>query len=124
MADVYNQAGQPGVHLVDSLGNVVSVTNPLVTTSGGATTTAIAAGTVANTVIKASPGRLCRVLVTATGTNAAQIFDNATTNAGTVIGGLPASPALGTSVDFQMPAVNGITVGGNAGNPALTVSFY
>lgn len=91
---------------------------------GGSTTVAVAAGTAANTVVKAAPGRLVRVLVTATGTNPAQIFDNASTAAGTVIGALPASPAIGTVIYCEMPAVNGITVGGNAANPAMTISYF
>ena len=93
-------------------------------TVGGSATTAIASGTAGNTVVKASPGRLCRVLVTTTNTNPMQIFDNASTNTGTIIGALPASPAVGTVYDFQLPAAAGITVAGNAANPAVTISYY
>lgn len=101
---------------VDALGNVV--------TPGGSATVAIAAATTANTVIKASAGRLCRVLVTVAGTVDLKIYDNATTASGTVIGYIPTAAALGASYDIQMPAVNGITVGGNASNAGITVSFY
>jgi hypothetical protein len=87
------------------------------------TTVAIASGTAANTVVKATPGVLLLVLVTTTNTNPMNIFDNASTNAGTVIGALPASPTVGTVFAFQMPAANGITVGGSGTNPGVTISF-
>lgn len=92
-------------------------------TDGGSTATAIAAGVVGNTVIKAAAGRLCRILATTVGTAASVlIYDNATTNTGTVIGALPANTPIGTYV-FQTPAVNGITVAGAAANPAMTVAY-
>jgi hypothetical protein len=101
---------------VDSLGNIVS--------PGGSATVAIAGATVSNTVVKASAGRLCRVLVQATvASNAILVYDNATTNTGTVIGAVPVGAAVG-SYDFQIPAANGITVAGNATNPAMTISYY
>lgn len=89
----------------------------------GAKTTAIAAGTATATVVRATPGRLVRVLVTTTGTNPLNIYDNATAGSGTVIGCLPASPAVGSVYTFSMPAKNGITVGGHANNPGITISF-
>lgn len=94
-----------------------------IVTSGGLVTTAVAAATVGNTVIKASAGRLCRVMVTTVGANTLQIFDNSTTNTGTIIGALPASAAIGSIYDFEMPAANGITVAGSATNPAITISW-
>lgn len=87
----------------------------------GTTTTAIAAGTTGDTIIKSSAGRLCRVLVNSTGTAAVSIFDNATTHTGTIIGAVPSGAALGTLIECDAPAVNGIVVQGAAGNPALTV---
>lgn len=92
-------------------------------TPGGTTTVAIAAGTSADTVVKATPGRLCKVLVTTTGTNPMAIWDNASGHTGTIIGAFAASPTVGTVVAFDMPAANGITVQGNAANPAVTISF-
>jgi len=92
-------------------------------TSGGTNTLAIAAATATDTVVKGYKGRLCRVLVTATGTNPLQIFDNASAATGTIIGALPASPAVGAVYDFNLPAANGITVKGNAANPGVTISF-
>lgn len=91
-------------------------------TSGGLVTTAVPANA-SNTVIKATRGRLCRVLVTGTGANSMVIHDNATTNSGTVIGTLPANAPVGSVYDFQMPAANGITISGSATNPSVTVSW-
>jgi hypothetical protein len=91
--------------------------------SGGRSSTPVAASVATDTVIKATPGRLARVLVTATGTNPMQIFDNASGHTGTIIGALPASPTVGNVYDFQMPAANGITVLGNANNPGVTISW-
>ena len=93
------------------------------TSTGGRSVTAVAASTATDTVIKASAGRLCRVLVTTTGTNPMQIFDNASAGSGTIIGALPASPAVGSVYDFNLPAANGITVKGSASNPAVTISW-
>lgn len=91
---------------------------------GNPSTVAVAGGVVANTVVKSSTGRLGRVLVTAAGAGAVTIYDNATTNAGTVIGITPANPTVGTMYDFEMPAVNGITLAGGSTVPGVTVSFY
>ena len=88
--------------------------------TGGATTVAIAAGVAANTTVKSSPGRLCRVLVTTSGANAMQFTDGA---AGTIIGIIPVSAAVGTVIDFQLPAATSIIAVGSATNPAVTVSF-
>lgn len=91
--------------------------------TGGASYVTVAAGVAGDTVIKASAGRLCRIIVTATAANAMQLFDNAAAGAGNIIGQLPANPVLGP-VAFDMPATAGITVKGSATNPAVTVSFF
>lgn len=84
---------------------------------------AIAAGITTNTVVKASAGELGRVLLlAANATNSILIYDNATNAAGTVIGLISATAVAGSYV-FDMPAKYGITVGGNATNPAMTVSY-
>lgn len=75
------------------------------------------------TVVKATPGRLCRVLVTTTGVTPMIIYDNATAASGTIIGCFPASPAVGTVINLDFPAVNGITISAGATNPAVTVSY-
>jgi hypothetical protein len=89
----------------------------------GTSSTAIAAGTSANTVVKASGGRLASILVTTTGTNALTVYDNASTNSGTILAVIPANAAAGTFTVFKVPAANGITVAGNASNPAVSI-FY
>jgi hypothetical protein len=104
------------VQRVDAGGNALF-------TDGGLQTTAVAAGTSTDTVIKATAGRLCKVLITTAGTNALVIWDNASGHTGTIIGSIAASAAAGTLVSFQMPAANGITVQGNSNNPAFTVSW-
>lgn len=101
-----------GLRIRDTAANV---------SSGGSTCTSVPTNA-ADVVVKASAGRLCRVLVTTTGVTPLQIYDNATAGSGTIIGALPASPALGI-YDFQLPAANGITIKGSATNPAVTVSF-
>lgn len=100
----------PPIYLVDAQGWPTAGTT--------ATTVAISAS---DTVVKASPGRLCRVLVTTSGTAATNIYDNASGHTGTIIGIVAASAAVGTLVECQAPAVNGITVQGNSNNSAITV---
>lgn len=88
-----------------------------------ASTTAIASGAAANTIIKASAGRLFRVMVTTQNTNQMNIFDNSSSGTGTIIGLIPANADVGSVFEFAMPAVNGITVLGNAANPGVTISW-
>lgn len=95
----------------------------LLGTSSGSLTKAVAASVATNTVVSNGPGRLARVLITALGTNALTIHDNASAASGTIIGYIEASAAAGTIRDFEMPAANGITVAGNANNPGFTVSW-
>ncbi len=76
------------------------------------------------TVVKASPGRLCKVLVTtANGPHAITIFDNASTASGTIIGVVAANASVGTVYDLQMPAANGITIAGTTSAGTITVSY-
>ncbi len=84
-------------------------------------TVAVAA---ANTVIKPGPGRICRAVVTTAGTTAFTVFDNATTNSGTVLFAIgTVASAVGAIFDIQMPAQAGITIQNTAAGPGLTVSF-
>jgi hypothetical protein len=85
----------------------------------------IAAGLAADTVVKASPALLSHVLVTATGTNAMQIFNNDAAGSGDCIGIVKASDAaiLGSITPCKAPCGAGITVKGNAANPGVTVFF-
>jgi hypothetical protein len=90
---------------------------------GGGLSTAVAQGKVSDTIIAAVPARLCRVIVTATGTAPTQIFDNPAAGSGMVIGIIPTATAVGTVLDFSMPAATGITVKGLATNHGFTVSY-
>lgn len=110
----------------------VSVSNtPSVTLSGtaqvttsGTTTTTVSAGVGTDTVVKASAGRLCRVLITSTaGAAVTAFYDNASAGSGTIIGIFPAAVAAGTVGDFEIPAASGITLKGAVTNPAMTISF-
>ena len=110
-------SGVPATVQVDTNGTVI--------VPNGSATVAIAASKSTVTVVKASTGRLCRVLVTTAGTaTTVSIFDNASAASGTIIGIFPGTAVAGTVYDFEMPAVNGITVGGAATNPAMTISYY
>lgn len=82
---------------------------------------AIPAGTATDTVVKATPGRLIKIMVTTLGTNAMLVYDNASGHTGTIIGAVAASAAVATVVNPDAPALLGITVQGNAANPAVTV---
>lgn len=97
------------------------VNEKLVSVGGQFTSTVAVAA--ANTVIKAAPGRVCRIVITTAGTTAFQIFDNATTNSGTILYQSPAANSVGTVIDVQMPAQNGITVANTATGPAFTISW-
>jgi hypothetical protein len=75
-------------------------------------------------VVKAGSGRLCKVIVvTANGSNAIEIYDNASAASGTVIGYVPASAAAGSIYDFQMPANAGIYIPAVTSGATITVSF-
>lgn len=75
-------------------------------------------------VVKAAPGRLCRIhLVTVNGANAIAIFDNASAASGTQIATVAASAAAGTVLDLQIPVVNGITIAATASAATLVVTF-
>ena len=89
---------------------------------GGAITGTVAAGAQA-AVVKGSAGRICRVLVTTAGTVATTIYDNASTNSGTVVGVIPAAAVAGSVYDIQMPCANGIYAYAASGGAALTVSY-
>jgi len=91
---------------------------------GGRASQAVAAGVSANTIVKGSPGRLARILVTVSGTSALNVFDNSSTASGTQIALVPASAPVGTLIDCQAPALNGITIQGNAANPGVTIFYY
>jgi hypothetical protein len=104
-------ANNPVFTSVDDTGNSLC---------GARTATIAAAGTA---VVKASPGRLCRVLVTATGTGAVTFYDNPSAASGTVIGVVPASAAVGAIYEFQAPAAAGITASAATTPSSVTVIY-
>ena len=74
-------------------------------------------------VIKAGPGRLLKVMVTTvTATAATTIYDNASAASGTILLVIPVAAAAGTVYDVNLPALNGLTVGG-AGTGAITIGY-
>ena len=117
--------GLPATGLCDTGGaalcSSIQPGSMLLTTTGGTTPTSAPSN--ATTVIKASAGRLARLLVTTVGAGTFVCFDNATTGSGTIIGSLGASAAVGTVEPLDMPALNGITCVSGATGPVVTVSW-
>jgi hypothetical protein len=103
---------------LDQLGNV------LVSPQAGTAYTAVATGA-ANTVITNAPGRLSRLIVTVagTGSGSVNIYDNATTNTGTVVAAIPATIAVGTIYPLDVPLVNG-AVAVNVLNGPVLIAVY
>ena len=86
----------------------------------------VPATTAGNTVVWANPGVLCKILVTSTGTGSgtfASVYDNATTNSGSVVFAIPSNAAAGTVYDLQVPVTNGITVAQVLNGPGLCVTY-
>jgi hypothetical protein len=90
---------------------------------GGSNTGFVPANSGAAVVIKASPGRLMKVIVTAVGTAATKIYDNASSASGNVLLAIPASPTLGAVYDVQLTALNGIVCDGLTNGSGLTVGY-
>lgn len=74
-------------------------------------------------VIKATPGTLISVIVTAISTTVDTfIYDNASTASGTIIGVIPKSARIGDPpLVFNAPAKLGIVVGGQTGSASATI---
>ncbi len=86
-------------------------------------TAAVASGVSTNTVVKATAGRLAKVIVTGqagTTTGTTVIYDSASAAAGTPLLTLPNNAAVGTIYSLDSPVAAGVTVGGGANAPALT----
>jgi hypothetical protein len=88
---------------------------------GGQNREFVASGASTRT-IKTGKGRLCRISITAAGTASFTVFDN-TAGSGAVLFTSPASTAVGTVFDINLPAETGITVVNVASGPAFAVSF-
>jgi hypothetical protein len=99
----------------------VELTQLLVELGGSAYVSCTAATA---TVVKASPGRLCKLIVIASGTAAVSIYDNASAASGTVIFTIPANAATGTIYDLHISATLGIYVGGVTNSPALLATYH
>lgn len=108
-----------GITLPSNNTTMIGVTSP-----GGVSTTAIAAAAT-NTVVKSGAGRLCRVLVTTSGTAALTFYDNSTggSTTGNILGYVPANAAAGSVYDFQFIASTGIQAPGGSNTPAVTVGY-
>ncbi len=115
-------AAQLGIWTVQP-GNTQNTTPWL--TQGPTTKGTQVANTAANTVIKASAGALWSAVVTTLGTAQLDIFDNASTNAGTKLLSIPASAPVGSIYNFPggMPAANGIISAGVLNCPAVTFAY-
>lgn len=122
---IFGQYNASGVGLSD--GNTAALqlgpSGELRTTDGGRATVAVPAATVANTIVKTSPGRIGRILITAVGTTAVVCYDNASVASGTIVAEVAASTAIGTIEDFSLPVSNGITCAGASTAPGYTLSF-
>ncbi len=91
--------------------------------TGGLSNAPVSANGGSAQVVKGSPGRLCLVTVTASGTAAGTFYDNASAASGTKLLVVPANAAVGAIYQLGMPAANGITFDALANAPSLTVGF-
>lgn len=98
---------------VDTLGNPVSPTNAIGIAAGASTT-----------IVKATPGRVASVVVTAAGTGGdnATIYDN-TAGSGLILGIIAGGTTAGTILNFNVPAAIGITVVNVGSGPGFTISY-
>lgn len=130
-----NQGGNamPGVvYVIDptsghavSISGIASITNDGTFIKPPTTTATQAANTAGNVVVKASAGALYSATITATGTAGLNIYDNASTNSGTILLAIPANATVGTIYSFPagQPAANGIVSNGVANCPAVTFAY-
>lgn len=74
--------------------------------------------------VKASPGRLMKVIVTTvTAAAVITIYDSISAASGTPLLVIPVAAAVGTIYDVQMPAALGITVQSTGATGAITISY-
>ena len=92
-------------------------------TLGGSDTAFVAAGAQAAAIIKAGPGRLCRLVCTVASTAAVIIYDNPAAASGNILYQSPAVVAIGTVIDIQVAALTGITLNQAAGGGGWAVSY-
>jgi len=76
-------------------------------------------------VVKAGPGRLLKVIVTTTiAGGAITIYDNASTNSGTILLATTSTATAGTVYDVNLPAANGIYVYTSAASAGVLCIGY
>lgn len=104
-------------------GNTQNTTPWLTQGAKNNSTAAANAGT--GKAIKASAGALWSVVVTALGTAATTLYDNASAASGTALLTIPASAAVGTIYSFPggAPAANGIFADQVANAPSITIYY-
>lgn len=78
---------------------------------------------VGNNVVVAQPCRFCSILVSVATTGIITVYDNATTNSGTVVGYLPTSQAAGVFQAYDLACANGITINLSAGVGTVTIGY-
>lgn len=107
------------------------VNGPTFVTEGGGYTAMIAAASTSPTVLRIGPGRLARTLITAVGTTGnVTLYDNPSACSGAILAVVPgASNAstvgqLGYVADDEVRFLNGLTVCGSTGSPAITLSWW
>lgn len=113
-------AAQSGTWTVQP-GNTVN-TSPWLTTWANNRVN-IAANTTTDTVVKNSAGYLVTAVVISLGTAGLTFYDNATAGSGTPLLAIPASAPVGSIYTIPGKAFNGITAGGIANCPSVTVYF-
>ena len=78
----------------------------------------------AGAVVKGAAGRLATVLVTVVTNAVIEIFDNASTGSGNIVGYIPSGATAGTIYSFNMPCAAGIYVAASSGQTGqITISF-
>lgn len=84
--------------------------------------TAVVTTTNGNVIVSAGPGRFSATLVTGSVTTALiTIYDNATTNIGTVIGYIASGSAVGAFQAYDIPVANGIVVNSGTAGQTFTI---
>lgn len=115
----------PTVQPIDGNGRTIEGAtdgqNTQLVATGGTTAVSVASATPG--FVKASAGRLCKVIITTLGTGSQIFYDNASAASGTILFATAASAPVGTIYDIQAPAVNGIYAAGAASTPVCTVLY-
>lgn len=93
-------------------------------TTSGLQNAAVAAGTTgANVAVYVGKGILNKMVVNALGSASLIIYDNASTNSGTILYSTAAAPALALQQDINVPFVNGILARQENGTAPVTLIY-